>query len=397
MSGVGVIIDDALNPESGDTTNDIFKIIKQIKNKNIPYCTYHELPNINDINCFRGVSFILLDWDLTERSDTNTEQGVKIPDTLDRSNIELNIEFLKKIQSTCFVPVFIFSALNIDTIISKLEEANIYNSTKPNFILIKSKSEIKKSGQLFSAIETWLKKTPSIYVLKEWESVYYEAKNKLFWNFFEISPEWPKVLWQAYKDDSANMSLELGELITRNIHSRARSFKFETNILEANINSVPKEDIRHVMEGERFIAEKYINKDEIHTGDIYKKGGKYYLNIRPQCDCIHRNNEKIDDIELYCLEGSKITKRNVIKFFDKDFGMFREKDNNCIIFPIDTGTAIDFRFKKIKIFQYKDLKDKRLGRLMPPYITKVQQKYSNYLHRPGLSRMPIEAIKENSS
>lgn len=404
MSGVGVIIDDALDPKSEDTNNDIFKIIKQINNKNIPYCTYYKLPNINYINHFRGVSFILLDWDLTDKSETDTEQGVKMPDTLDRSNIELNIEFLKKIQSTCFVPVFIFSAYNTDTIINELEEANIYNSTKPNFILIKSKSEIKGSGQLFSAIETWLKETPSIYVLKEWESVYYEAKNKLFWNFFEISPEWPKVLWQAFKDDSVNMSLELGELITRNIHSRARSFKFETSILEADINSVLKKDIIHVMEGERFIKAEQLNKNEINTGDIFKEAvgdgieHKYWLNIRPQCDLVPRGENKIGSIKLYLIEGEVIdypnTKTQFKNIFNESGGNFKEQVSDAILFPVD-GKIIKFSFKEHQIKSFGGLKSKRIGKLLPPYITRVQQRYALYLHREGMPRTPVQAVYNN--
>ena len=394
MSGVCIVIDDAFRDDK-DKKDDIFKIVEQIEDKNIPLVKYADLPD-DAVPHFKNVSFILLDWDLNQIV-SSAEEPVTIPSGLETSNVVQNIEFIKNIKKTCFIPLFIFTKENVDEVINDLTDAGLYAREKHNFIFVKSKSEIKTKGSLFLKINNWLKETSSIYVLKEWELSLNCAKNELFWDFYDINPDWPKVLWKAYKADSVNMSNELGGFISKNLLSRISSFNFDPKLLVKNVKDISREDFRKVLEGERFIAGKYINKDEIHTGDMYKKNSKYYLNIRPQCDCIPRDNEKIDAIELYCLEGSKMTDTDVDKFFDKDFGMFREKDNNCIIFPVDTGKAIDFRFKKLKKFQYNDLKDRRLGRLILPYITKVQQKYSNYLHRPGLSRIPIEVIKENNN
>ena len=43
--------------------------------------------------------------------------------------------------------------------------------------------------------------------------------------------------------------------------------------------------------------------------------------------------------------------------------------------------------------QWNNIKDNRIGRLLPPYITRVQQKYAHYLQRQGLPRIPKQAIK----
>ena len=69
--------------------------------------------------------------------------------------------------------------------------------------------------------------------------------------------------------------------------------------------AVPKEDICAVMEGERFIKKGFLPVDMIHTGDLFKVGSKYYLNIRPNCDCIARSCT-LDEVEMYLLEGKKI-------------------------------------------------------------------------------------------
>jgi len=39
-----------------------------------------------------------------------------------------------------------------------------------------------------------------------------------------------------------------------------------------------------------------------------------------------------------------------------------------------------------------DAMEHRIGRLLPPYLTRLQQRYSAYLQRPGLSRIPRAAL-----
>ena len=49
-------------------------------------------------------------------------------------------------------------------------------------------------------------------------------------------------------------------------------------------------------------------------------------------------------------------------------------------------------FKDIVIEDFEEKKDKRIGRLLPPFITRVTQKYGLYIHRQGLPRLPKEVI-----
>lgn len=54
--------------------------------------------------------------------------------------------------------------------------------------------------------------------------------------------------------------------------------------------------------------------------------------------------------------------------------------------------TIVFSMKKLEKMKWSDLKDFRIGRLLPTYLTRLQQRYASYLQRPGLSRIPREAI-----
>ena len=74
------------------------------------------------------------------------------------------------------------------------------------------------------------------------------------------------------------------------------------------------------------------------------------------------------------------------------FKVYPEKKNNCYVAFI-LGKIFCFSLRDIKTEKWKDIKDNRIGRLLPPYITKVQQKYAAYLQRQGLPRIPEEAIK----
>ena len=57
------------------------------------------------------------------------------------------------------------------------------------------------------------------------------------------------------------------------------------------------------------------------------------------------------------------------------------------------GKILSFSLRKLSIKKWNEIKDNRQGRLLPPYITKIQQKYSAYIQRQGLPSIPKEAIE----
>jgi len=393
MSGIGIVIDNAFRYDK-DKQDDIFKIIEQINDKNIPIVKYDDLPT-DAVSHFKNVSFILLDWDLTQIEISSTEP-VRKTSGLEESNDKHNIEFIQNIKKLCFTPLFIFTKEDVDRIINILTDAGLYVEDKYNFIFVKNKSEIKRKGSLFIKLSKWLEETTSIYVLKKWETVLNCAKNELFWSFYDLNPDWPKVLWSAYKQDDVDMSSELGELITRNLKSRMSHFCFDNTILSRNISKIEREDLILVMSGDRFIHNSKLNKNEINTGDVYKSdNGEYFLNIRPQCDLICRNQEEISSKILYLIEGERVdfpnSNNKLNKIFNTKGGNFKEADSEAIIFPIEKF-IIKFSFKKYSNISFGEFKSKRIGKVLPPYITRIQQRYALYLQREGIPRTPKQAI-----
>ena len=72
---------------------------------------------------------------------------------------------------------------------------------------------------------------------------------------------------------------------------------------------------------------------------------------------------------------------------------FIEKSNKIFLPFIVSGKIIEFSLNEIVIMKWNSLKESRKGRLLPPYITRVQQQYSFYLQRQGLPAIPEKAIK----
>lgn len=379
FKGVGVIIDDDLKPEKETANDGIWGIKKSFEDKNIPLLTYYELPD-DKVENFNSVSFLLLDWDLIGL-------GGKID--LPQAAIDDNIEFIKQFNNACFAPIFIFSNESIDAIKMQLKNANLYNDTKSNNIFLKSKSDFKTTD-LFTIIEDWLKQTPSIYVLKEWELTLRKAKNSLFWDFYRINTEWAKVLCKTINKDAGDISYEMSEILFENLKTRTLPVEFDASILSASdTTTITPDEIKQVLEGQRF---RKHSLDMIFTGDIFLKDEKYYINVRPQCDCIPRERQTLDDINLYLIEGEIKIDLNKLSY-NKKLGLFSDPDVRFTIFPINECKAVQFELGKFTIEQFKDWKQYRIGTLLPPFITKLIQKYAAYMQRQGLPRIPEEAIK----
>ncbi len=398
FSGAAVIIDDHINED-----DDLVRlIISEIETLGIPLVKYKSVPSSETINHFKNLSFIVLDWVFRpqEQESGDLIQGVKLSEQIKEHQHEEVIEFLHEIKKNCFCPVFIISNESTDDIERILIGAGLFDAQKPSQFLVKSKSDFRRENQettdsvLFKSAEEWLRRVPSMYVLKEWEFEYQKSKNLLFSSFQKLSPYWPCILWENFGEDGSNNSQELGELVGRNIINRMESANLDNSIMEASHPNVEKSELRDVLEGEKFLQENV--GASFQTGDVYKKESDesviYYINIRPQCDLLRNSNPK-----LYCLPGKiLIQKESNGKIDGISFsqGEFLEKNYHSIVPFIDKGKIIEFNFKEMEILTPEKLEEDgviKIGRLLPPYITKIQQRFALYTQRLGLPKIPKQA------
>lgn len=378
FSGIGVVIDETIFAKE-ETPNSIQKIVNSLKDNHVPLLMYDELPD-NSTSQLHSMSFMILDWNLS---------GVRpIPE----ATINDNIDFLKKMHSVCYAPIFIFSDEDPHEIEVALDTNGFNREKEP--IFIRKKNTVDTAEKLFHEIESWVKKLPPIYVLKEWERANREAKKEMLWSLTEAHPSWPKILMDTIKKDGGDQQIELIEMLQNNLNYRVIYPSLDINIIkQQNTDGVTKDELRKILECERFIPTKSL-PDHPFAGDIYVINEKYYLNIRPDCDII-RDAAK-DNKDMYLLEGV-IADETKINSEDEDCitfdsGEFIEKKNCCYIAFVQ-GNILQFSLRELNIMQWNNIKDNRIGRLLPPYITRVQQKYAHYLQRQGLPRIPKQAIK----
>ena len=74
-------------------------------------------------------------------------------------------------------------------------------------------------------------------------------------------------------------------------------------------------------------------------------------------------------------------------------GHFEEKVWESVAFSIYNKKSVRFNFRKLRVKKFSELKDQRIGRLLHPYLTRIQQRYALYQQRQALPRIPEEAVR----
>lgn len=435
FSGIAVIIDNEVDKKE----TPIYKIRTNIVNSNIPVVAYNNIPSAETVESFKNVSFIILDWNFMDSIEEANESlmGLIGASELKNQKQEELIEFIKLLLTELFVPVFVFSGVDIGEVEDVLDGRGLYNKGKANRIFVKSKSEVESEEQLFQCIEEWLTKMPSIYAMKEWDNVFQKTKNNMFREWHQYAPQWVSVIWNMLKSDSCEVQDEFGEFLTRNIVNRIQTFHFEEDLFALEGKSDVNE-LRKVIERERYIEYSENMPEQAYTGDLFKDAKTYYLNIRAQCDL----SRKDDMVNLYLIKGKELRDKDIVtedihfisegrlRFPNKDYtleqiqkiclsaadeqngtidelqglnkqfrkyrnliffnqGELLEKKPEIVLACIDNGKIIKFDIDLI-IKKFAEIKNMRIGRVLPPYITRIQQKCSQHIVREGTLPIPRE-------
>lgn len=385
FKGIGMVVDDQVNSGKDKAIDGI---VKYLENDNhLPLVKYEDLPDNIESICFSSLSFLLLDWELNTLVNVD-DSPIPIA-TLKAQNARDNVDFIKQVVAKVVIPIFIFSNEDVNSIKNTLSQNHIIDDDEKSPIFILNKSELfdnEKKCIMFDKVNEWLKKTPSIYVTQKWKTAYLEAINGMALDMREASPFWPNLLWTCYKDDGVNPSEEIFSLINQNALSRIQPVEFDEGILSIK-KTCDEHLLKNLLERQCFMRNEYLG-DLSSTGDIYKWHQEYFLNIRPSCDCVGRDGKN----KIYLIKGDKVKDKEIQNgLFNEKYGNFNEQSNFVIVGPI-CGFFIRFKFKDFLIEDYDKKKEKRIGRLLPPFITRVTQKYGLYIHRQGLPRLPKEVI-----
>lgn len=398
FSGIGMVIDDQVfNIKSSDK---IIRIVENLESKGFPLAKYNTIPNVSGVNIAK-FSFVLLDWELISMSD---EDGNPIPITpeLEKSTRASLLQFIKDILKDCYLPIFIFSNSEVEDIKNKLKKNKIDVDNAP--IFIKSKSDIISDGnvKVMEVISAWVDKMPSVYVLKVWDNAVEKAKTHTFQQLGNTK-YWPLAIWKTAEDDSVNPNEELLDVLTQNIFERMQPISVEKDQLFkiGEIKST-KGEVLNVLRAQRL--ETSPSKESSMTGDIYKIKKKYYLNIRPTCDCVGRKEQECTNCKKKnCIECSNANKVYLIKFdalshndedklFMREYGIFKEQNNEAILGPLINNKFYRFKFQDITVKLYSEVKNNKIARILQPFIRHITERYALYIQRQALPRIPSQAV-----
>lgn len=389
LSGIAVVIDDRIGIDAGGdrsaAEDPIVEIVQRLEQEwNLPcYRASSMPPEEMWPGLLQTASFVLLDWKLWPPNAASQ---------LEQVGIEKNVRFLKQAKEY-FVPVFIFTNDAPEDVKDHLPQA-IYNkeTAEKSFVFIQRKSELLSNDDLnLKVVDRWMRGNASVYALKAWNRTFLAARKELFGSMYAKSADWPKLFWKAYKDDSVDPGSSLTHLINDNLRGRMRTGSFDPDVLAAGVGEdVSMKDLRALIAEVSFQSKKAMPDNEIRCGDLFRRPkGRFLLNVRPDCDCVPRDTES-GEVDLYCIEGRKMSDSQLGR--KVQHGQIVEGIAECIIFAVCEGRSVRFDFKKLSVEKFKELKEDRVGRVLHPYLTRLQQRYALFLQRQGLPRIPEGAL-----
>ena len=386
--GVGVVIDDQLNSE----TDGIRNIVSQLENKGFPLVKYSQLPSETTIAQFGSVAFLLLDWNLISPSTGELVQGIHIGETLKASGIEANLDFIERFHNMCFSPIFIFTNEKTGTIRRQLKKRKLFWGNEKDFILLMSKADLKASKEnetvVESVVSSWIKKTPVIHIIDEWNRGLFCAQNKMFNDFYDGSHAWPTLLWKAFKDDGSDPRREMVSMVSKNLFSRF-DICFDEKIIELEQATQPTiEEATSFLE--KVITIPHASLELRHgSGDIFhrrvaspQKGESFPYLLNISCDCDFARNP--DSLVVF-LPGKIVSRKKAV---DSE-GKIKRSLSKAYVYPFSKGKFVCFDFSEHIIMKLSKLKlSNRVCRLTPPYLTDIRQRYAHWIQREGLPAMP---------
>jgi len=395
LKGIAIVIDDGIGIDGQDNIN---KIIEKVHDKGIPTTEFKDIDSAEKcIHNFLTVNFIILDWKM-EITSVELPPGVQAGQELITDSKQRIVEFIKKLKNVCFAPIFIFtneaqSDIEAD-ILDKLRKAGLYfDQEGRDFIYVRNKNDILQNDKLFAEINQWIYKTPSIYILKVWDKEFLKAKNEIFWDLYNKSNgSWPKVLWEHCEEEKEVPHSCINEVIFQLISSRVTLQDLEKEKV-TKLNKAPdlkeiKDIFRRIMFQDGELCSGKL--EGVKPGDIFKDTDKYFLNIRPECDTVS-GRPGCDNIYVIC--GVKVPDTDLKSLQYVGSGLI-PKVNEDFVWLLDGDGIVRFSFKEVELRKFSKIKVKRLCRLLPPYITNIQQRFSSYLGRFGVPRLP-KAIEKD--
>lgn len=379
LSSTALVIDD----EIIDTNSTISKIVLELENHGTLFVKRRDLPDI--LESLSNISFIILDWDLTKKEEEDLLPiGVSLGEALLASKKDEIIRFIKNIVTNYFIPIFIFSREDAERIKNCLVgDEQLKNAIEKSKIFICNKNSLQ-NGLVINSLDDWLNNSMTVYTFKIMEEAIEKAKHRFFNEMFECDPNWPCHVYQTLqKDNPVDINSDFQEFLMTSYVSTIESIQFDSQGFNKEVRLGDVEILKIYNKIKFFEYQKGWNIGP-HSGDIYvaenNNDEEYYINISASCDMrgkqyyfVKGNTKNIEEDKICTYVVYKLLNKSAICFDLRKVKIFKRPSNINILSTGDNSNK--------KIFN-------RIGRLLPPYINALQEKYAHFVTRTGVLREP---------
>ena len=396
-SSAAIIIDD----EVLDKETRAGRITKEFEDKGVCFVKYKEVPDAQQWVSFDKFSFLIVDWKIEDENRKRIAAatgGVGITQYSEEIEKEL-IDFLCYMVGEFLMPVFVFSQENVTPIKDKIKTVDILNKAlERNQLFVRTKQHAS-NADIEELMYKWCKENPAVYTLKSIDSSINKARNSLFKSLYESKPEWPLIVYQTIqKDIPSDGNEEFGEFLINSLLGRIDFLEFDQDILTKSHGSLEENEIISIYSNSKLYTYERSQPKGPHTGDLYVLEGvgndkeEFYLNITAGCDLRNKN--------MIFLKGNICKNYN----YHEAYGLINKSVSTYI--PLLHGhRCVEFFYKNYIATEMKDHYKalgcggktyKRIGRLIHPYITVIQEGFSRYICRQGLSRHPDSILRQGA-
>ena len=414
IDGIAVVFDD-----EAKTANTVAsELVATLRSLKFPVVDYTEPPQADDglVRNLHGASFVIFDWKFAGVDSSRSiadENGEPIPGQ-GRSEIEAESEKdriagLAALLENTYCPIFLVTQEDISDISTKLDAAGLTHDGEHPRILFCSKSDLQSDiGQFGRKIQEWINTHKPIYVLKKWELAERRARQATF-SALEWKRDWPVVLWKTYRDDGEVASIALAEFLCKSVAQRTvYNCSFEKAQMKS-AQEVDCSDVESVLSADRYMDIASASSEPFVAGDVFDIDGEWFVNVRASCDTMRmqksattgsmKDSDGESRSELYLLPCYDI--QNLPPDYAKgDYnvecqGKQLVRWSRSFIIPCSIKSkTIEIDLGNLQIMRLgKDDKVKRIGRILPPFLTRLQQLFSAYTVREGLPATPQPVLE----
>lgn len=398
IRGAAVIVDDKIgNPEGA-----LAEILRQLEDAAVPVVRMQELPRVESLVHWRQFGLIVLDWELTysELDEPVEEFGITVPSGLQEGKYAEVTEFVRALLSETMLPIFIASSGDVEGIRQHLDDA-LTDLGAGNRARVRVYSKTTLEFSLFDELEKSISDRPSVNVLRAWGRAYLDAEMSTFRHFVDSDEDWVMAMVKAARDDQSAVDHVLRETIARNIVNRIQPIAVE-------LPDSPSEamgdasSLRRVVHLSAVVPAEALKGADLASGDLFvaESDTEPYSEIRilmtPDCDLVRRTRVRF--LYLTAVLHLANQNKNAVNRVKELRARRPESFLTAVLTPSGTEYKValkDWESEWVELSETTDADmdtawpgHRRIGRLMDPYISNVQQHFASEAIRKGLPRIP---------